>query len=353
MKKILIFTGAGASAPLGLPTATGFIDGVENGRLPVTTRVMEYLGTPASTDIEWMLAALESFRTEVSFTEFMLPHLVAGQPNAEAGRPHIQQRLATYRNEARAELVRIKKLLFERLNKYDSDNAAKLYRALLGQVKNQYPDSSISLVTTNYDLTVEAAIEHADSKWKDIGVDEFNFGFSTRFGRPVYDAAQDFGWSPHIVEYLKIHGSLDWHPDAQGGCTRSMANTVPDDPDRMIILYPGFKGVPEVEPFISLHERLNKRLSEADVAIMIGFAFRDAYINNIFENALRLRKDFQILYFNPLSLDEHPVGSVARRLAGQYPRFTHHESYLELSQTPLTFPAPPETQTAVQGGSAG
>ncbi len=98
-----------------------------------------------------------------------------------------------------------------------------------------------------------------------------------------------------------------------------MSNTVPDDPDQMAILYPGFKGVPEVEPFVSLHGRLSTRLADADVVIVIGFAFRDAYINSVFENTMRLKPSLRVLNSIPFHLKSiRPVrclhDSVARTL---------------------------------------
>lgn len=351
-QKILIFTGAGASVPLGLPASTGFVEDIRSGMRTVTSSVIDYLGDGPSEDIEWILSALESFRSEVSCTEHMLPLLVGGHPHAEAGEPHIKTRLGEFKDDASFELRRIKKLLFDRLNKYEPDQAASLYSSLIAQIRKRYSNASISLITTNYDLTVETSIEHGKNDWKSLGIESFNFGFSNRFGRPIYDPSQDFGWIPSVVEYLKIHGSLDWHPGAQGNCSRSMSVTAPDDPDRMVILYPGFKGVPEKEPFISLHGRLHRRLSEADVVLVIGFAFRDAYVNSMFENTLRLRKDVHMLYFNPLPLDEHPAGSAAPRFAVQYPRFVHHASRFECTDSPLAFPAVPETQIIEQAGSA-
>ena len=54
-----------------------------------------------------------------------------------------------------------------------------------------------------------------------------------------------------------------------------------EDPKKHSILYPGFKGEPDEEPFIKFHEHLRAVVSNAAAAIFIGFAFRDEYINTI------------------------------------------------------------------------
>jgi len=72
-----------------------------------------------------------------------------------------------------------------------------------------------------------------------------------------------------------------------------------------------------------MHARLHSRLAEADAIMVIGFAFRDAYINNIFDNILRLRKDVKVIYFNPISIDKFPRDSVVPDLIKNYSSFHH------------------------------
>jgi hypothetical protein len=322
-RKVLLFTGAGAGVPLGLPTSTGFTADIAELARPVTASALKYLGKRAN-DIEWVLSALEQFATEIALTEYLLPQLVDGSSVAKQGQQHIQNRLARFKLDASAEIVRLKKKIFDRLSAFLPDAAGRLYVRLLQDIFSTFSPCALSIMTTNYDLAVETAIEQIGDGRSEFGIDDVDYGFSTRFGRPVYDARRDFAWKPSVVEFLKLHGSLDWHRDAQGLCGRSMSRTIPDDPDQMPILFPGFKGVPDTEPFVSLHGRLSRRLTEADVVLVIGFAFRDAYINTLFENALRLRPNRPIHYFDPLPLSERGDDSAAARLAGGYPGFKHH-----------------------------
>ena len=332
--KVVLFTGAGVGVPLGLPTSTEFVVEMDANARQITKHVRAYLGKDAD-DIEWVLSGLEEFRTQTDFTEYLLPHLAAGNSHAEHGKAHVQRSLTSFRKEGAQELVRLKKVIFEKLNSYDAAQAVQVHAGLIRSIREAVDGCALSVFTTNYDLTFEAAAENGEAVFGELGIAEIDYGFSMTFGRPIYDPSRDFKWQPTIIEYLKLHGSLDWHRDAQGRCSRSMSSTVPDDPDQMAILYPGFKGVPEAEPFISMHGRLNRRLAEADIVVVVGFAFRDSYINALFENVLRLRRDLKVLYFNPLPLDKHPSGSVAPRLSSAYAAFAHNGTPLSLNGRPL------------------
>ena len=343
--KVVLFLGAGTGVPIGLPTSTGFTTEVRERALPVTQHIIQYLGGTEAEDIEWLLATLESFQTEVSLTDFLLPQLLRGTPSLPVtAQAHVQQQLAQFKDQARQEVTRIKKIIFQKLNVFDTNKAAALYRGIISELKENYGDVALSVITTNYDLTFESVIEDPKNDWSGFGIKDFEFGFTVKYGRPIYDPDQDFSWQRDRVEYLKVHGSLDWHRDAQGRCSRSMSRTVPDNPDQMAILYPGFKGVPQAEPFSSLHGRLNQRLAEADVVLVVGFAFRDTYINSMFENVLRLRKDdLKLYYVNPLPLEKHPKGSMAPRLAGQHAGFVVVKKGIDVTDTPLGLAAFPRS----------
>ena len=347
MKKILIFTGAGMSVPLGLPTTTDFMTAVNNGIGQITQYIVEYLGSSGG-DIEWLLSTLESFKSETALTEFLLTKI----KTSHSSNPHIQEvskifesQISSFRSQAASEIIRIKKIIFDQLSQYQPEKALALYLNLIKEIKENFGDVALSIITTNYDLTFETAIESYQSEWITAGINDVDFGFSIQFGRPIYNPSKDFNWDSTIIEYLKIHGSVDWHRDARGKCSRSMSSTVPDDPDQMAILYPGFKGVPELEPFISMHGRLNTRLAEADLVIVIGFAFRDTYINSIFENILRIRKDLEILYFNPVKIDKFPKNSLVPYLTNNYYNFRHIERGIEVSEKSL------QLETISLGGS--
>jgi hypothetical protein len=74
-------------------------------------------------------------------------------------------------------------------------------------------------------------------------------------------------------------------------------------------LYPGIKGKPQKEPFISIHDIFFKRLQTVDTLIILGFAFRDPYINELIKYSKFLNKKCKMLFFNPKELEELPEES--------------------------------------------
>ena len=157
---------------------------------------------------------------------------------------------------------------------------------LLRWLRNQHFDR-IDVVTTNYDLVIESAIEKVGS---------FPIELGHRQGvLPTIDisAWRRSGSSGGML--TKLHGSVDWR--------RGTGNTDKDpivrrglpefdgDHNQRVIIYPGYKGVPSHEPFQTFHRYFSQRVSEATHLLFIGFAFRDKYINDLLRSsALPSRK---------------------------------------------------------------
>jgi hypothetical protein len=336
-RKVVVFTGAGVAVPLGLPTTVQFMDAIKEGQLAVTRQISSYLGTgvPKSSrgeDVEWILGELERFSVGTSFIEENLNNFSGGNNTVLSYVPHIQGVIRQWKVDARGEITRIKKIIYRKLISYDSKKTHDLYRALIKQLKRRHPHASFSFITTNYDLTFDEFIEDVDRD--DIGVDDFDINF--RNGR--YNNKDDtFDWQPKIIEYLKIHGSLDWHINTRK-CSRSGIATTPDNPDDLPILYPGFKGAPQNEPFVSLHGKLARRLNQAEIVYVIGFAFRDDYINAIFENTMRLRDELAVYHINPSKIDAYPEESLVPKFQKNFSNFHVVQKGIELSDEPLPTP---------------
>jgi hypothetical protein len=327
-KRILVFTGAGIGVPLGLPTTQDFLLDINNHSLEITRLVISYLKAPHNEDIEWILSGLEKVIADHDFNDILMTNCVRNIFQHESHLNAARQRLTDMKSQAITETSRIKKGIFSRLTQFETKNAQTLYEGLISDLNQKYPNCAISVITTNYDLTFEEAMESSATK--------IEFGFKPAAHKSKYDSDIDFNWKNDSIEFRKIHGSLDWHRDIRGNFVRSGTVTSPDNPDKMAILYPGFKGVPNEETFVSLHNRLRQRLEQADEIFVIGFAFRDEYICSIFENIFLSRPNIRINYINPLDLDKHPIDSRAPKFASSYRgKFIHIQKKIELSATPL------------------
>jgi len=61
------------------------------------------------------------------------------------------------------------------------------------------------------------------------------------------------------------------------------------------LLYFGYKGIPEQEPFLTLHNLLKSTLLQCEVLIAIGFRFADPYIYELFVMALHANKGLRVI----------------------------------------------------------
>ncbi|MGY8817961.1 MAG: SIR2 family protein [Pseudomonadales bacterium] len=345
MAKVLVFTGAGASAPLGLPTTTQFTDEIFDNPKLVTELVKKYLGEKSGNDIERLLSTLEEFGDSSGFTGFLINNLpifqfiYAGTNAVNSNQGNIISTLSriisTHQEETKSEIQRIKSIVYRKLQAFDKSKAFQLYSSLIAELKNEIFDCRISYATANYDLTLDSALDDDEDLCKATGIIDAHYGFSLRRSRLVYDAQTEYDWPLDHIEYLKVHGSLDWHPDAlRGLCVKSGSSVNPQNPDDMVILYPGFKGIPSKEPFISLHSKLEERLKSSELVIVIGFAFRDPYINSLFETAIKNNSHKKFILINPTPANEFPQDSIIGRLK-TYSNFIHVQDKLQMSKTPL------------------
>jgi SIR2-like domain len=273
-------------------------------------------------DIEWVLSTLTAFASETDFTEFI--HLERSNTDSNA-----RVEIAKLKHAASEEVTRLKKTLFNRLRRYDATLTLTLYLSILKELQKAFAVKAFSVFTTNYDLTFETAMEQpgALAELNKLGPRSIEYGFAMHFGRPIYDARDQFAydWSDKRIEFYKLHGSLDWHIDPAGQCTRAGSIIVPDEPSEVPILYPGYKAIPDSEPFSSLHGRLHKRLTDCARVSVFGFAFRDAYINSIFDNVLRSRPELPVDCYNPIARENCPRDSKLPYFVNTYPNFKHIE----------------------------
>jgi hypothetical protein len=155
----------------------------------------------------------------------------------------------------------------------------------------------VELFTTNYDVVLEAAIHY--------GALAIDTGRTTT----VFPTLDESLWErpPSFVAgepglLTKLHGSVDWTRDARAGAIRVGKPDFSGRHADQVIIYPGYKSRPTERPFTLFHTRLQDAVASATVLIFIGFAFRDAYINDIVYG--RLRSDAIVITINPAAIHE-------------------------------------------------
>lgn len=163
----------------------------------------------------------------------------------------------------------------------------------------------LEVFTTNYDIVIEEALR----------VSRLNIETGRRSN--TYSEVDESLWieadensdSERRVGLLtKLHGSVDWSRNGEQiyfGTPRFQG-----DHKSQVIIYPGFKGVPDQRPFTLFHEHLSRVSQHAEAAVFIGFAFRDEYINQVFRD--RLAKNALVFIVDPAQRIAHPFSNASR-----------------------------------------
>ena len=248
MTNILIFTGAGASAPLGLPTTVEFNKEIFENPKTITSLTQQFLGEKHGSDIERLLSTLEEFGNSSGLTGFLIENLppfnitysnnnINVKSSNTNTHQHINRHVTGLQNDTKSEVKRIKSIVYRKLQSFDRNKAYDLYKNLVTEVKKEFQDCSICYATANYDLTFDSALDNERDFTEETGIVDANYGFINKRGRSLYSSNTYYNWPSDHIEYLKVHGSLDWHPAATTGeCVKSGSSVNPENPDDMVIL---------------------------------------------------------------------------------------------------------------------
>ena len=152
----------------------------------------------------------------------------------------------------------------------------------------------MDVFTTNYDLVLEAAVRYAEVAVSAGNSDGVTQSLSLDAWTAPYQRASNLKGL-----LTKLHGSLHWlkGDDDEIELTGSSFK----DHQRQVALYPGYKGIPSESPYNLFHDYFANRIAESEVVIVIGFAFRDDYINGLFQR--HLTQLHRLLVIDPRASD--------------------------------------------------
>lgn len=340
MLKVVLFTGAGFSKPLDLPTTQEFIELIDKSVVNhdgfFLPSLKAFLGNEFY-DIEVLLSTMELFiQKDNSYIKYLL--LKYPMPNAPTNSKFTEVRnlISQYQYFASSTVKTLKSALFDVLTKYNKEKAVIQYANIISEIKNINKEVSLSITTTNYDLIFEDAQEDLEKIYTDYNIEGIHNGFSQKSRRYYWQKDLKWDWELNTIEYKKIHGSLDWHFMEDGRIMSTELSLQPENPDNMLLLYPGFKGTPKSEPFQTLHDDFFHRILTCDYILVIGFAFRDEYITNQFITALKVNDKCRLFCFNPTPIEKLPRTSAIKKLVGKFPnRFIYIPSGIDPDNLPI------------------
>jgi hypothetical protein len=282
---VLIFLGAGASVPFGYPTMVG-----------LQNELIRRVGDKQ----RGLLVGLPSVAGGID-AEVVLQHIAAIEALSERGLERIfeEARITFYGTHGKEtmgflEFVNLCRTLREEIEDVIFDvyqfrpeivDKFRLYGQLFSTIASATKAREHHIYTTNYDKIIEEFCTRTEGYQI---VDGFEYDSKIRsilwkpslFNSPLPDVGTP-------LKLFKLHGSLDWK-SGENGIERVAPEVRLKQPTAVhkkdILIYPGSKEATEQEPFRTLYERFETEMKETDRCLVIGFSFRDLYLNRIFRD---------------------------------------------------------------------
>lgn len=289
---ILILAGAGASAAIDsdlYPTTARFFERLPDHvtSSPVFTNMVSYLQSQRGLeriDVEhllWTLGELDDFLNHVSDTS-SLPHwLLSHGKYAQLVRKSADLRpMLSLAKQIHPAVSELRDAVNEQVydlyaSPPDTKTLSQTWLPLLEAAVGL--GHRLELFTTNYDLVLEYAIE------------EGNLPISSgREPSPLRPRLDLDAWKELQSQarglLTKLHGSVDWSRQEREILVGNPLYK--GDHGKHVIIYPGFKGAPAKEPFVTFHRHFARVLRGAVAAVFVGFGFRDEHINELITSSI-------------------------------------------------------------------
>ena len=281
MKDYILFTGAGASKPLGYPTTVDFLDMIPDS--PIVKSAREFLKEKLGRyDVEHIVTLFETidkfFGTDAG--EFISKRLPVDYQKSNFQK--------IYRD--------LKRLFLEVYSKLpDLKKLEAAYMPLLEYLG--YRENQIHWFTTNYDPTLDYLCIKKLS-------DYYISGFPNNEWKPETLEANKAG----VYAYF-LHGSTAIHRREDGDIVLARNYKMNPRLDYNVLVYPGLTKEGEKHPIFEFYyNALRDRLRKTELVIVIGFSFRDRDINEIFMEAFNENDGLRLVVVDP-GINNLPEGS--------------------------------------------
>jgi hypothetical protein len=297
---VMVFLGAGASAPIGKPTMAGFmpllirrlrldfidVDGVSELLSHVGHDLEELLEQLASmADMPYVKAfIMESSNGPSVGTLPPLPPNIDPHGAMSAKGPRLVYSIASRLRSA------VHKAVIQQYGSVAKEQALTLYdpffdllftqfgepRTLPGRAWPGLRSALLPVFTTNYDPAIEAFCEGNFARYS--LTDGFRYIEAER--REGWDPAHFDSPSRHLAKrnlaLFKLHGSADWIT-IDSRIRRAEPRYVTDGEENWnnCLVYPAKKKVSLEDPYFTCYDYLLQCLERTNICVTIGYSFRD------------------------------------------------------------------------------
>jgi len=324
MAKSIVFLGAGASVPFGIPTMTEMVEEFEANLKTncspylllfndIKSRLMNYRGF----DIEVLITVLEGIidfdRMARILNHPCVHYFSAWAMNFEKMVQLKREDALRNREQAEQLLREVKTFIADccAIKKESLEESLEVYDEFFHQIiwrehgrnfrqtlRGKGPHRVESLVfTTNYDQVLEAycrrrALEYECGQAQN---ELLNIGRDSR----LYSDVPAF----HIFH---LHGSINWYIDQDqhmrwmtGPAQLGETTLTGDHVVKELLVYPVAGKYTFREPFYKMFHYLKQQLLECNQCYVVGYSFRDEDILGIFQDALSLSERLHLTLIDP------------------------------------------------------
>jgi len=292
----MLFLGAGASKPFGIPTMREFTQAILEDST-IDQQSQRILGSTFSRlnefgfkdpDIEAIMDVLTA-KQDLSKAKLSIgPRVIEFDERNVTPEPN---------DAARRTLTKIEELIESRCAKANFKLSDEYYQKFfenvpagrMGTSRGWLPMGYQHVFTTNYDLCIDRYLRRHPCE---------NGFLDSGYGRVFVGI-----WSNDNVWTLcKLHGSIDWY-EVEGRVTQ--LTVVPSESlyaeriEGRRMVYPASEKYALRSPYAECLFYLRQRLRTEQFCLVVGYSFRDAPINNAFIDALKFNDRLRIFLLAP------------------------------------------------------
>lgn len=304
MAKVVLFTGAGASYPLELPTTEVLFRKIKQKEINVSKQELfnAISNLENVRDIEHIWYILEKME-EIDKINQEFPFL--GNYARILYPPNVNKEWQPTINDIKNLKISIENIIFQQytLPIDKAPDAIILYKKIIDYMITQNETDNtidIPVFTTNYDRILD---EVGSDLHERLGFKIID-GFEEQGRKPLLWNEKVFSKSKGKQNYFafQLHGSLKWRINSAGNIVKLDSEDIQRNskthPQRLLI-YPGSIKNPDRDPFQTLHVQLKSYLKVAEKCIVIGFSFRDSHLNEVFFESMKNNPRLKVIIVSP------------------------------------------------------
>lgn len=327
--RILLFLGAGASAPFGGWLMRDFIINLRSELYGKQEYLSSLLGTLidyTDWDLEAILKELRDICEKRYFSDKSKINYInnfldseeekkereksklggAGVPISYTGSikeiPRFSGRYCELVEICKELRAFIETLIFEHYGNLDQSLIVQTYEPIFDILLELLgKDKILPIFTTNYDRVME---DYQKSEYKKVrlvdGIGEIIPGSrETNWNREVFDNFQVEEDKLNIVLF-KLHGSIHWYESNKRIIYSSVSiHQSIKDRFKNVLIYPAMDKIAIMDPYFTGYDYFQRCLDNAEFAIFIGYSFRDYDTVTKIRSALNFNNKLTLIVLDP------------------------------------------------------